>query len=135
MKTQSIYPVICTKKLDESHTFYTKHFDCEVTFEADWYLSLRSKQSPAQELAFLDFEHPSLPKAFRHSAQGLIINFEVDNVDREYERLKASGLPIVLDLKSEDWGQRHFITEDPNGILVDVIQAIEHAEEYENDYK
>jgi hypothetical protein len=31
---------------------------------------------------------------------------------------------MVLDLKSEKWGQRHFITKDPNGLLIDVIQNV-----------
>lgn len=135
MKIQSIYPVICTKNLNESKQFYTSHFYFEVTFEADWYVSLRSTQSPAYELAFLDFTHPSLPEGFRQSAQGMLLNFEVSNVDDEYDRLTAAGLPIILALKSEDWGQRHFITKDPNGVLVDVIQPTDPSESFESQYK
>jgi len=48
--------------------------------------------------------------------------------------LKKGGLPIVLDLKSEEWGQRHFIVEDPNGILIDVIQNIEPSAEFKEEY-
>lgn len=29
-----------------------------------------------------------------------------------------------LELRSEAFGQRHFITSDPNGVLVDVIKVI-----------
>lgn len=29
-----------------------------------------------------------------------------------------------LALRDEDFGQRHFITRDPNGVLIDVIKPI-----------
>ncbi len=41
---------------------------------------------------------------------------------------------MVLDLKSEKWGQRHFITKDPNGLLVDVIQNVPPSEEFVQQY-
>lgn len=135
MQPQSIYPVILTKKLDESTLFYTRHFDFKTTFEADWYVSLQSATSPEYELAFLDFEHPSLPEPFQEPSRGIIINIELKDVDSVYERLQSAGLPIILELKSESWGQRHFITQDPNGLLIDVIEPIEPTNEYKDDYK
>ena len=135
MKPQSIYPVIGTDKITESRDFYTRYFDFEVTFEADWYVSLKSSQNPAYELALLDYRHPSLPEAYQKPAQGVLINFEVENVDIVYEELKEAGLPVLLELKSEDWGQRHFIACDPNGILIDVIQNIAPEGEFAEQYK
>jgi uncharacterized glyoxalase superfamily protein PhnB len=54
----------------------------------------------------------------------VLITVEVENVDAVYERARSRALPIELDLRSEDWGQRHFITRDPNGLAVDVVQVI-----------
>lgn len=135
MAPKSIYPVICTDKITESRDFYISHFDFTLTFEAEWYVSLKSKHNAKYELALLDYHHSSLPEAFRRPAQGVLINYEVSDVDGYYERLKNEGLPIVLELKSEEWGQRHFITEDPNGLLIDVIQNIEPSGEYTEQYK
>ena len=134
MKPESIYPVIGTDKIMESRDFYTNHFDFDVVFEADWYVSLKSRHNPAYELALLDYHHASLPEAYRHPARGVLINFEVANVDEVYAKLKKAGLPMLLDLKSEEWGQRHFITHDPNGILIDVIQNIEPSKEFAEQY-
>jgi catechol 2,3-dioxygenase-like lactoylglutathione lyase family enzyme len=102
------------------------------------YVSLKANQEPSFELALLDPEHPTVPEAFRRGMSGgLILNFEVDDVDGEYERLRAAGLPIYLELRSEDFGQRHFIMSDPNGVLIDVIKVIppsaEYAEQYDED--
>jgi hypothetical protein len=39
-----------------------------------------------------------------------------------------------LALRSEDFGQRHFLTADPNDVLIDVIQPISPSNEYQEDY-
>ncbi|MER6945801.1 VOC family protein [Nonomuraea sp. NPDC000554] len=132
MELSSCYPVICTARLAESRDFYVRLFRFEVTFEADWYVSLR--RGP-HELALLDHTHPTLPEPYRAPARGLLLNFEVADVDAEWERLVAGeGLTPELELRSEDFGQRHFIVADPNGVLVDVITPITPSESYAAQY-
>ena len=46
------------------------------------------------------------------------------DVDAIHDRLLAEGLPILRSLRDEAFGQRHFITHDPNGVLIDVIKQI-----------
>lgn len=49
----------------------------------------------------------------------------------ETERLvRRSGLPEVMPLRDEAFGQRHFITHDPSGNLLDVIENIEPNEQF-----
>lgn len=132
MELTSFYPVICTDKVAESRDFYVRLFGFEVTFEADWYVSLR--RGP-YELALLDHTHPTLPESYRDRAAGLLLNFEVGDADAEWERLvEGEGLKPELPLRSEDFGQRHFIVTDPGGVLIDVIQPIEPAGEYAAQY-
>lgn len=135
MNPNSIYPVIGTDKITASRDFYTDHFDFDIVFEADWYVSLKSRANPAYELALLDYRHSSLPEAYRQPARGVLINIEVSDVDEIYTQLKENGLPMILELKSEAWGQRHFITRDPNDILIDVIQNIPPTGIYAEQYK
>ena len=54
----------------------------------------------------------------------MLVTIEVDDVDAVHERARAARLPIELSLRDENWGQRHFITRDPNGLAVDVVQVI-----------
>jgi len=135
MNTQSIYPVIGTDQIVVSRDFYTRHFDFDIVFEADWYVSLKSRSNPAYELALLDYRHSSLPEAYRQPARVVLINVEVSDVDEVYTQLKENCLPVILELRSEAWGQRHFITRDPNGILIDVIQNIAPTGIYTEQYK
>ncbi|WP_433327157.1 VOC family protein [Spirillospora sp. CA-294931] len=128
MVLSSFYPVICTTRLQESRDFYTGLFGFEITFEADWYVSLKRD---SHELALLDPTHPTVPEGYRVPVAGLLLNFEVEDVDAEWERLVArGGLKPELDLRSEDFGQRHFIVADPNGVLIDMITEIPPRGEY-----
>lgn len=132
MILNSFYPVITTGEVAATRDFYMKHFGFELTFETDWYVSLKQG---AHELAILDYRHPTVPEGFRRPVQGLILNIEVDDVDAVYARLvQASGLPVHRELRSEDFGQRHFITADPNGVLVDVITNIAPSADYSVHY-
>ncbi|MCX4821147.1 VOC family protein [Streptomyces sp. NBC_01142] len=135
MMLTSFYPVICTSRLQESRDFYTGLLGFEPTFEADWYVSLRRPGALPYELALLDHSHPTLPEAYRTPAQGLLLNFEVEDVDAEWERLVVRrGLRPELELRSEDFGQRHFIVADPNGVLIDVITPIAPDTSYADQY-
>lgn len=53
-----------------------------------------------------------------------------DDVDDEFEKAKSQNLPIILTLRDEPFGQRHFITSDPNGVLIDVIKPIPPSAEF-----
>ncbi|MCL7021113.1 hypothetical protein K6C39_21785, partial [Vibrio vulnificus] len=113
----------------------TRLLGFEITFEADWYLSLRRPGDPPYELALLDHTHPTLPAAYRTPVRGLLLNFEVTDVDAEWDRLVTrAGLTPELTLRDEDFGQRHFIVADPNGVLIDVITPIAPTAEFAGQY-
>ncbi|MET9915898.1 VOC family protein [Streptomyces sp. NPDC006435] len=130
------YPVLATRDVAASRDFYTRHLGFEVTFEADWYVSLRRPDAPQYELALLDHTHPTYPESHRGALRGgLLLNFEVDDVDAEHRRLvTAAGLPEVLSLRTEEFGQRHFIVAAPDGVLIDVITVVPASEEYAAQY-
>ena len=64
----------------------------------------------------------------------MLINFEVEDPDAVYERLQAAGVPVLHTLRDEDFGQRHFIVADPNGVMIDVIKPIPPSAEYAAQY-
>lgn len=130
MALSSFYPVICTDRVAETRDFYVDRLLFEVTFDAGWYVSLRRRDS-TYELAIVDAGHATVPEGFRSTVAGLILNFEVDDVDAEYRRLVTDGgLEPRLELRDEDFGQRHFIVSDPAGVLIDVITEIPPSPEF-----
>ena len=130
MKCTQFYPVVMTDKVAETAAFYVENFRFARAFESDWYIHLQSTEDPSVNLAVLDGSHESIPALGRGNVAGLLVNFEIEDVDAEYERAKKSGLPILLELRDEPWGQRHFITADPNGVLLDIIKPIPPTEEF-----
>lgn len=134
MNISSHYVVICTDKVMESRDFYVQHFGFQLAFESDWYVSLKLPQQPYSELAILDYCHETLPVNYRSKTQGILLNFEVDDVDQVFVRMKEAGLPIVLPIRDEAFGQRHFITTDPNNILIDIITNIVPSSEFADQY-
>lgn len=124
----SIYPVLMTTDVAASARFFTDAFGFDTVFEADWYVSLRKDR---WELAVLASDHPTIPEGYRAPAAGVLLNIEVDDADREYERLVTSGTArLALDIRSEDFGQRHFIVVAPGGVLIDVIEPIPVTGDY-----
>ncbi|MFC9897349.1 VOC family protein [Nocardia sp. NPDC127579] len=137
MELHSFYPVLGTGKIAEARDFYTHWLGFEIVFEADWYISLRRQQGGKSfELALLDYTHPTVPAAYRKPVQGLLLNFEVDDVDAEWERMVVrGGLRPELEIRSEDFGQRHFIVADPSGVLIDMITEIPPSAAYAEQFR
>lgn len=130
MKITSYYPVIMTHDVYATADFYTAHFGFEEKFRADWYVHLQSSADASINLAILNGSHETIPKVGRGRVSGLLLNFEVEDPDEMYAKAKAAGLPILIPLRDEAFGQRHFITSDPNGVLIDVIKPIPPSKEF-----
>ncbi|UCZ88535.1 VOC family protein [Gordonia sp. WA4-43] len=132
MNVTSVYPVLMSTDVAAASNFYQRVLGFEVTFSADWYVSMRTG---VFELGLVDATHPTIPEGHRRPAAGLLVNIEVDDVDVLYRRLTDEhGLRPVLELRDEDFGQRHFIVEGPDGVLLDCIQPIPAADEFADAY-
>ncbi len=63
-----------------------------------------------------------------HSMQGtgsgnVVLAFDVDDVDVEYERLKIFDIEWVMLPTTHSWGARSFWFRDPDGNIVDFFTA------------
>lgn len=130
MKVTSYYPVLGSADVPAAQRFYEQNFGFVAAFEADWYAHLQHPQDDRLTLAIVDREHHSVPAVGRTAAAGLLLNIEVDDVDEEYARLAASGVDMLQELRDEPWGQRHFIVDAPDGVMVDVIKPIPPSGEF-----
>ena len=130
MKITQYYPVLQVADVTATAAFYRENFDFEVQFDSDWYIHLQSRHDPKVNLAILDGYHETIPEAGRGLSKGVIINIEVADVDALAARCEKAGLPMDKTLRDEPFGQRHFITHDPNGIMIDVIKPIPPSAEF-----
>jgi catechol 2,3-dioxygenase-like lactoylglutathione lyase family enzyme len=125
MKFTSMFPLIHVSDVAASAAFYSGHFGFTPVFESDWYVHLRGDAEGLFEMALIDYNHDSIPEAGRQPTTGFILSFYVEDAAAEAKRLEAEGVSIAQPLRDEVFGQRHVIVADPNGILIDIITAID----------
>jgi catechol 2,3-dioxygenase-like lactoylglutathione lyase family enzyme len=130
----SLYPVLMTGDVSRARAFYAQLLGLDEMFVSDWYVSLAAPGDGSVQLGIVASDHDSVPAAFRATASGLLVTVEVADVDAVHARAVAAGLPFHVPLRDEPWGQRHFITEDPDGALVDVITVIPPSPEFAAQY-
>lgn len=130
MQISQFYPLIQTEDVEGTAAFYRDHFGFKAMFESDWYFHLQSSTDKAVNIAVLKADHETIPKAAQGVTKGVILSFEVEDVDAVDDRLSGAGVPVVQSLRDEPHGQRHAIYADPNGILIDVITPIAPSEEF-----
>jgi catechol 2,3-dioxygenase-like lactoylglutathione lyase family enzyme len=130
MRTTSFYPVLLSADVPAASAFYQRHFGFRPMYEADWYVHLQSVEDPGTNLAIVAKDHETIPASARGRTGGVLLNFEVEDVDAEYRRLGGEGLEVALPLREEVFGQRHFILQAPDGVLVDVIRPIPPSAEH-----
>ncbi|QHV94684.1 VOC family protein [Spirosoma endbachense] len=113
---------IITDKLLETKQFYRDILNFGTTFENEFYVLLHTPNRQT-ELSFLLPNHPTQHSLFHPAfdGKGVFLTIETENVDEEYARISALGIPIVVDLRDESWGDRHFAIVDPNGIGIDLV--------------
>ncbi len=107
-----------------SAKFVTEHFGFTEQMSADGFVSLTRPDAP--NLIFLRTGLSTFkPAEIAGSAgQGLLVVFVVENIDAEYDRLRAAGVPIVTPIETEEWGERYFQMRDPNGIIFQLVQWV-----------
>jgi catechol 2,3-dioxygenase-like lactoylglutathione lyase family enzyme len=118
------FPVIVTGELARSREFYKSLLGCEAVFESDWYIHLVSPRG--LEIGLMITGHPSQPE-FLHATyggHGIILSFEVSDVDAEHKKALEAGMPLAHEIRTEPWGQRHFMLRDPSGVVVDIVQQL-----------
>ncbi len=130
MKLQSFYPLLQIAEIEPAAQFYEQHLGFSRVFSSDWYIHLRADAEVPFELALIVPDHETIPPQGQGTTQKMMLSFYVEDALREHDRLAAAGVRIVQPLRDEVFGQRHFIAADNNGILLDIITAIEPDPEW-----
>jgi len=134
IEPKSSFPVFTVENLNAAKLFYTENLGFDVVFSGDWYIHLVSKSGV--QVGFLLPDQPTQPLIFQkpYLGKGVIFSLEVEDADAAFAAAKSRSLNIVLELRSEDWGQRHFCIQDPIGVYLDIVQSFEPTDEYQSDY-
>lgn len=104
-----------------SSTFLVEHFGFAEQMAADGFASL-GRADAGLNVIFLRRGLSSLPADQRDDrASGLILAFEVEDLEGELARLQGEGVAITMPLTNEEWGERAFQVRDPNGVIIQLV--------------
>jgi predicted enzyme related to lactoylglutathione lyase len=108
-----------------SAEFAKRHFGFADAMAADGFVSL-AREDAGFNLIFLRTGLASFkPERLKgRRADGLLVVFVVDDVDREYARIQAEGVPITTPIETEAWGERYFQVTDPTGVVIQLVQWV-----------
>jgi catechol 2,3-dioxygenase-like lactoylglutathione lyase family enzyme len=114
---------IITDDLDKVVGFYEQVTGVSAVRPAPVFASLRLPS------ANIDFGHAQTAQLFKDAAhpadnQTVIIDFLVEDVDKEYERLKPIVTDWVLEPALMPWGNRSILFRDPDGNLVNLFTPV-----------
>jgi len=130
MKTNELSTCFVTSDVDACREFYQRYFSAKVIFDAGWYVNLR-----------IDGDGPSIqfmqPQggAPTFDGTGIMLNFNVQDVDEEHTRLTAAGLQTAMPLEDHPWGDRGFSIIDPVGNSIYIHSDREPTNEFKQYYK
>ncbi|MDZ8260759.1 VOC family protein [Nostoc sp. ChiQUE01b] len=108
-----------------SAMFIKQHFGFYEEMSAEGFICL-SRPDAGFNLIFLQTGLASFKPIHMqgHRADGLLIVFVVDDIDREYTRIQTEGVPITTAIETEPWGERFFQVTDPNGVVIQLVQWV-----------
>ncbi len=115
-----ILPTICSDDLARSRDFYVELLGLEVNYDSDWFVQLRVPDNPEMEYGIIQRDHELVPAEHQQSPNGVYMCFVVDDVDESFAKAQAMGLEILQQPRNEFYGQRRFLTRDPDGCLIDI---------------
>jgi len=105
---------------------YMRYLGLECTIDLGWFVGLQVPPGLGKtfELSLCAADHPSLPPTLQRPPTGVVLAFEVDDVQPVFKDLCAKGAEVLLAPVDEPWGQRHFYVAAPDGAAIDVFQSI-----------
>ena len=115
---------LVTKDLLRLRSFYAAIL--QVESEGDDTFTMLSTQGAALSIFTEEGMESMAPGSMQDSGCGrYTLEFEVEDVDGEFERLKALGVPLVKPLTTQTWGRRSFWLRDPDGNIINFFSNVD----------
>lgn len=109
-----------------SADFFQRHLGFTIEMEQnDFFVSLKHP-SGGSNVIFLQTGLATFRPAHKagSAGEGLLMVFVVDDIDAAHDRWVKDGAVVVTEPETEPWGERFSQYEDPNGIIVQLVQWV-----------
>ena len=104
--------------------FYVAYFSGRLKFDCGWYIVV---EVDGQDICFMKPQNSE--ELYQN---GLTFNFEVSDVDAEYERLRSLGVNIKGEPENHEWGDRSFFLFDNVNIGIYIYTPCEIGEKFKD---
>ncbi len=116
---------ICSDNLQKSKSFYVELLGFKVKYDSNWYVQLCSTENDEIEYGIIQKDHELVPEEYQQKPNGMYVTFVVEDVDLIYQRALQMNIKVLQEPRNEFYGQRRFLTQDPNGCLIDICSPWE----------
>lgn len=109
-----------------SADFFQRHLRFTIEMEQnDFFVSLKHP-SGGPNVIFLQTGLATFKPAHKagSAGEGLLMVFVVDDIDAAHDQWVKDGAVVVTEPETEPWGERYSQYEDPNGIIVQLVQWV-----------
>ncbi len=125
MNPNKLFPLIVTRDLARTKSYYSEQAGFEVVTDMAKYLSVRHGGEDGPELCFMTPDatagQDDLPTFAGH---GLIVSIPTESADQKYAELLERGAKVMGKPEDKPWGWRSFMAVDPNGVLLDFFHVM-----------
>jgi predicted enzyme related to lactoylglutathione lyase len=103
-------------------TFYASLLGVSVTLN-EYYVEIPAGPVTVgfSKRRFTEYREDGPAETGQHRRDEVILDFEVGDVDAEYERIAGLGVTVVTPPTTQPWGNRTMIFRDPGGNLINVF--------------
>lgn len=123
-----IHTCLITMDVNRLSPFYTQILGIEPHKGGDDYVEFRTSRGVLALFA-ANAQEKYIPGSARPGENhSLILEFEVDDVDREYARLHDVVKTWVKEPSTQPWGTRSIYFRDPDGNLVDLFTVVKKSQ-------
>jgi uncharacterized glyoxalase superfamily protein PhnB len=119
-----LYPMILTSRLEETKKFYSEVLGAKVIFDLPTYLQVGWGNEDGPELAFM--KPDAFPDGHARPAfdgRGVFMSIPTTSADDFSKEVQKRGAEILAPVSDKPWGWRSFLTQDPNGVVLDFFHV------------
>jgi uncharacterized glyoxalase superfamily protein PhnB len=116
---------IVTANLEAMRTFYQEVLQIEPQIYRGNYVEYALEAGTLALWRQSEWEAFAITPMRGAANHSVLIEFAVEDVDREYARLKSLQMEWIQELTTQPWGHRAFYVRDPDGNVLNFHTAVE----------